>query len=163
MALRPAGWICCGRRFRLITARQYSRAVAQDHQPLGIIFNGGFVERARNGEIMVLHEDPLDAGALAALAEQFDPVLALHASILATAGFGVYPPRHGHCRHGRCRHGRCRHGRCRHGRCRHGRCRHGRCRYGRCRHGRCRHCRCRHGRRLAPPCPLAPDERNRAI
>jgi hypothetical protein len=40
---------------------------------------------------VVLHEYSLNAGALAAIAEQFDGVLASHAIILAEAMLGVYP------------------------------------------------------------------------
>ena len=58
-----------GRRFGLIAALQYSRAVAQDHQTLWIIFDGGFVERARRSKAMVLHEHAFDAGALATIAK----------------------------------------------------------------------------------------------
>jgi hypothetical protein len=67
------------------------RPVAQDHQTLWIIFNGGFVERARSSKIVVLHEYSLNAGALAAIAKQFNGVLASHAIILAEAMLGVYP------------------------------------------------------------------------
>jgi hypothetical protein len=55
--------------FRLIAARQNSRAIAQDHQTFWIIFNGGFVERARRSKIAVPHEDAFDAGALATIAK----------------------------------------------------------------------------------------------
>jgi hypothetical protein len=57
------------RRFGLITALQYSRPVAQDHQTLWIIFNGGFVERAGRSKAMVLHEYVFDPGVLATIAE----------------------------------------------------------------------------------------------
>ena len=56
---------CCG----LIAALQYPRPVAQDHQALWIIFNGGFVERARRSKAVVLHEYAFDAGALATIAK----------------------------------------------------------------------------------------------
>ena len=39
---------------------------------------------------MVLHKYPLNAGTLAAIAKQFNPVLALHAIILAEAARRVY-------------------------------------------------------------------------
>jgi hypothetical protein len=57
------------RGFGLIAARQYARAVAQHHQTLRIIFNGGFVERPRSGKAVVLHEYTLNAVALATIAE----------------------------------------------------------------------------------------------
>ncbi|MGB6287015.1 MAG: hypothetical protein WBG18_21825, partial [Xanthobacteraceae bacterium] len=75
----------------MIAARQYSRPVAQNHQTLRIIFNGGFVECARSSKIVVPHEYSLDAGLLAAIAEQFNGVLASHAIILAEAMLRVYP------------------------------------------------------------------------
>ena len=39
----------------------------------------------------MLHKYPLNAGTLAAIAKQFNPVLALHAIILAEAARRVYP------------------------------------------------------------------------
>jgi hypothetical protein len=91
--LRLSARIDCGRRFRPIAARQYSRAVAQDHQPLGIIFDRGLIERARNSKTMVLHKNSLDAGALAALAKEFDAVPASHRTTLTDAKPGAYPGR----------------------------------------------------------------------
>ena len=46
-----------------------SRPIVQDHQALWIIFNGGFVERARRSKAVVLHEYAFDAGALATIAK----------------------------------------------------------------------------------------------
>lgn len=82
---------CWDRYFGLVAARQYSRAIAQDHQALGIIFYSGFVERPRRSKTVVRHEYSLNAGALAAIAEQFNPVLAFHAIILAKAVPRVHP------------------------------------------------------------------------
>jgi hypothetical protein len=75
-----------GCRFRLIAARQNSRVIAQDHQPLGIALDGGLVERARNCQVVVLDKDSFHAGVLAAAAEQFDAVLATHSTILTEHG-----------------------------------------------------------------------------
>jgi hypothetical protein len=75
----------------VIASGQYPRSVAQDHQPLGIIFNGGFVERARDSKAMMLHQYSLNPGALAAIAKQFNGVVALHATILADAMPLVHP------------------------------------------------------------------------
>jgi len=58
-----------GHCFGLIAALQYPRPIAQDHQALRIIFNGGFVERARRSKAVVLHEYAFDAGALATIAK----------------------------------------------------------------------------------------------
>ena len=57
------------RCFGPVAALQYSRPVAQDHQTFWIIFNGGFVERARRSQAVVLHEYAFDAGALATIVE----------------------------------------------------------------------------------------------
>jgi len=68
-----------GRCFSLIAARQYSRSITQNHRTLGIIFNGGFVEHVSDRKAMILpsiRSTPVD---LAAIAEQFNGVAALHA------------------------------------------------------------------------------------
>jgi hypothetical protein len=53
----------------LIAALQYFPPVAQDHQALWIVFDGGFVERTRRSKAMVLHEYAFDAGVLATIAK----------------------------------------------------------------------------------------------
>jgi hypothetical protein len=55
--------------FGLIAALQYFPPVAQDHQAPWVVFDGGFVERARRSKAMVLHEYAFDAGALATIAK----------------------------------------------------------------------------------------------
>jgi hypothetical protein len=75
----------------VIASGQYPRSIAQDHQPLRIVFNGGFVERARDSKAVMLHQYSLNPGALAAIAEQFNGVVASQATILAGAIPLVHP------------------------------------------------------------------------
>ncbi len=52
-----------------VTARQYTRPVAQHNQTAGIVSNVRLIERATHSKVIVAHQHALNAGAFAAIAE----------------------------------------------------------------------------------------------